>query len=104
MLRFRTIVVLKPGRPATKDWISAFAGTIVVLKPERPAQETQPIRVQEGERSGEGEPASSGEAALRRPRKGASLRDEDSRDKGLSPLGFSLPVFWFSLPGFWSSA
>ena len=97
-------MVLKPGRPATKDWISAFAGTIVVLKPERPAQETQPIRVQEGERSGEGEPASSGEAALRRPRKGASLRDEDSRDKGLSPLGFSLPVFWFSLPGFWSSA
>ena len=41
MLRFRAIVVLKPGRPATKDWISAFAGTIVVLKPERPAQDPQ---------------------------------------------------------------
>ena len=30
--------------------------------------------------------------ALRRARKGASLRDEDSSDKGLSSL-------WFSLPG-----
>ena len=29
--------VLKPERPATKDWVPAFAGTIVALKPERPA-------------------------------------------------------------------
>ena len=59
-----------------------------------------PIRVQEGGGSGRGKPASSGEAALRRARKGASLRDEDSRDKGLSSLGFPRLLSHTSHPHF----